>query len=128
MKRFTSATLLASALCFSLLVGFAPSEKPSAEAGQMTIEISSETDTVDFEAQFESEEGFSISAVEGVTPARFTVSAEHFTGTIKAEQGAKISVTTHRGGTTSSATASGVRIVRNGSYSEISPLRPEPGQ
>ena len=92
----------------------------------MTIRVTSDAGEVDFEAHFESEVGFSISANSGVTPATFTVGAEHFTGTIRAKQDASISVTARRGDLTASRTGVGaIRVVRDGGDFTVSGIKAE---
>ena len=126
MKRFVPAAALAAALCLAVLVGFAPSEKHNAETREITIQVSSETGKVGFEARFESEGGFSISTADGVTPATFTVNAEHFTGVSTAQQGATISVKASRAELTASRTNTGAaRVVRNGSDFTVSGVKTE---
>jgi hypothetical protein len=115
MTRLLPTSAFAASLCLALLVGFALPETHGAEAQEITIEITSVAGKIGFDAQFESEAGFAISTSDGVTPATFTVDAEHFTGLVRAKQGASISVKASRGELTSSRTNTGaVRIVRSG--------------
>ena len=90
----------------------------------MTIHVTSDAGDIGFEAHFESEAGFSISANDGVTPATFTVNAEHFTGVISAKQNASISVKALRGALSASRTDAGaIRIVRRGGDFAVSGVK-----